>query len=547
MAGNERARRPGATSRAAGVAPPEVVAAVLLLLVPFWGYLHFHRYSALRSESLAIAGALAGVGVLLGLTIQLVRVPMLRALLTAVLLFVSIDLFADISGWHLVLLAALLAGSWFLRTHIHRIAVAVLLAVLVTTVVAGAREDPAIQPARGIARQGQGRRPPLLHLIADEHVGVEGIPTDIPGGSEAKAALIDFYVQHGFRLFTRAYSRYHLTADAIPNALNFSSRDQGLAWLGPGAVTYPAPLKDNAYFNRLAKGGFDIRTYQPGFIDFCGTTGAAPVACFMVPANSVGNVPALSMEWGARTRLIAQHWVANNSSIYDRANTFYDERVRPALAVRHLPAPTWARTTYPLGPASGLRVLQAISQDVRELPDVRGTAFFGHVLLPHAPYMLEGDCRVSALLFSQASQRALRQLHVQAQRGALYQRYWPQLRCLTSRVGTLVAELEARGARDVVVIVHGDHGARIGAPIPPVGQPFTRADFDDFYSTLFAVRAPGIAAGVDSSVVSVPELLDRLSASDFSSITMSSDSAPFVYRTGDEDRPMRVRTPVPAR
>lgn len=330
MAGDERVRHLGTTPRAAGIVPPEVAAAVLVLVVPFWTYLHFHRYSAFRPESLAIAGALAGGGILLGLTIRRVRTPVLRALLTALLLLVSIDLLADIAGWHLVLLAVLLAGSWLLRTHIHRIAVAVLLALLVTTVVAGAREDPAIQPARGTLRHGG--RPPLLHLIADEHVGVEGIPTDIPGGPEAKAALIDFYVQHGFRLFTRAYSRYHLTADAIPNALNFSSRDQGLAWLGPGAVTFPAPLKANAYFDRLSKAGFDVRTYQPGFLDFCGTTGAAPVACFMVPANSVGNVPALSLAWGARTRLIAQHWVANNSSIYDRANAFYDERVRPALA-----------------------------------------------------------------------------------------------------------------------------------------------------------------------------------------------------------------------
>lgn len=545
MAGDEREGRQGTTSRAAAVVPPEVAAAVLLLVVPFWTYLHFHRFSAFRSESLAIAGALAVVGGLLGLTIQRVRVPVLRALLTALLLLFSIDLFADIAGWHLALLAVLLAGSWLLRTHIHRIAVAVLLAVLVTTAVAGAREDPAIQPARGTPRHGA--RPPILHLIADEHVGVEGIPTDIPGGAEAKAALIDFYVQRGFRLFTRAYSRYHLTADAIPNALNFSSRDQGLAWLGPGAVTFPAPLKDNAYFNRLSKAGFDVRSYQPGFLDFCGTTGAAPVACFMVPANSVGNVPVLSLEWGPRARLIAQHWVANNSSLYDRANAFYDERVRPALAARHLPTPTWARTTYPLGPASGLRVLQQISRDVRALPDVRGTVFFGHVLLPHAPYMLDEDCHVSRALFAQPSQRALRQLHVQAQRRALYQRYWPQMRCLTSRVGALVSELEARGARDAVVIVHGDHGARVGAPIPPMGQPFTRDDFDDFYSTLFAIRAPGILAGIDSSVVSIAELLDHYSAGDFSSVMAPSDSAPFVYRTRDEDSPVRVRAPVPAR
>jgi hypothetical protein len=522
-----------------------IAASALALVVPFWNYLHFHRYSPVGSDALAVAGALALAGALIGAVVVRTHAAVARALLTATLLFVSADLFADIGGYHLVVFGVLLVATWLLRVHVLGIVLAVLVAVLLSTIVAGGREAPAVQRANGQPRRGT--RPPLLHLIADEHIGVEGIPAAIPGGVEAKAALTAFYVEHGFRLYTRAYSRYHLTADAIPNALNLSQRDTGGAWLGPGKVTFPAPLTKNAYFDRLSAAGFDVRSYQPGFLDYCGTKGVAPVACFMVPANSVGNLPALSLAWTARTRLLVQHWLANNSSLYALANAFYNERLRPALIARHPPAPDWARTTYPLGPAGGLRILQTIARDIDTLPDLRGTAFFGHVLLPHAPYMLDAGCLVTSMLFDQPSQRELRQLHVSAQRRALYQRYWPQLRCLTARVGALVGQLEARGARDAVVIVHGDHGARIGAPIPPVGQAFTREDFDDFYSTLFAVRAPGIVPGLDSSVVSVGELLAGLAAGDFSQVKVEPDPAPFVFRTGDEDSPRRVRAPIPPR
>jgi len=112
-------------------------------------------------------------------------------------------------------------------------------------------------------------------------------------------------------------------------------------------------------------------------------------------------------------------------------------------------------------------------------------------------------------------------------------------------VGALVSTLEARGARDAVVIVHGDHGARIGAPIRPAGQPFTRQDYDDFFATLFAVRGPGVTPGIDSTVVSIGHLLAELARKDFVMASVSPDAAPAVYRTVDEDTPLRVRTPIP--
>ena len=139
-----------------------MAASALALVVPFWNYLHFHRYSPIGSDALAVAGALALAGALVGMGIVRTHAAVARAILTALLLFVSADLFADIGGHHLVVLGALLAATWLLRVHVHGIVLTVLLAVLLTTVVAGGREAPAVQPATGQPRRGS--RPPLLHL-----------------------------------------------------------------------------------------------------------------------------------------------------------------------------------------------------------------------------------------------------------------------------------------------------------------------------------------------------------------------------------------------
>lgn len=81
-----------------------------------------------------------------------------RAILTALLLYVSADLFADIGGHHLVVLGALLAATWLLRVHVHGIVLTVLLAVSLTTVVAGGREGPRCSRLRASRAAAHGRR-----------------------------------------------------------------------------------------------------------------------------------------------------------------------------------------------------------------------------------------------------------------------------------------------------------------------------------------------------------------------------------------------------
>ena len=57
----------------------------------------------------------------------------------------------------------------------------------------------------------------------------------------------------------------------------------------------------------------------------------------------------------------------------------------------------------------------------------------------------------------------------------------------------------------------------------------TAADFGDLYSAFFAVRATGIAPGIDTTVIATQDLLRYLVNTGFTSTSVPPDSAPTVF------------------
>jgi hypothetical protein len=487
---------------------PAVLAPVLLLIVPFWAFLHFHSYSVFEPAAAAISASLGLVGAALGWCVHRTRNASLAGLVMAGLMFVSADLAFDIGAHHKLVALILVALAWVLRLHLAKILIAMSLAYGASTLALGAQVADRISGEKAV--RALGDQPPLLHLIADEHIGIDGIPTDVRGGAELKADLIAYYVGHGFRLFTKAYSEYSRSVDAIPNAVNFSARPTGFAWFGGDDKYPPGPLTRNLYFDGLARRGYAIRVYEPVFIDFCSATNAPPAFCFAVPANSMLHLPSLHLDWRSEVLVVAAYWVTNESSLYARAAALYNQRLRPALRSWGIAAPPWELSAEGLGPASALALLARLADDIEHAPELRGTALFAHVLLPHSPFLLDENCLGHPRFGKRSDAERSAAEFTPELRREQYERYLPQLRCLTREVTQLTALIDSRSGRDARIIVHGDHGSRIGRP-PSVGAPLTREKFADFYSTLFAIRAPGVAPGVDTSVISMKDLLTRFS------------------------------------
>jgi arylsulfatase A-like enzyme len=92
-----------------------------------------------------------------------------------------------------------------------------------------------------------------------------------------------------------------------------------------------------------------------------------------------------------------------------------------------------------------------------------------------------------------------------------YAQYHDQVRCTFRKFREMLDQLKAAGMfDDAVILVHGDHGSRIGrwaslgVDSKEAQTPQSRLDT---YSTLFAVRAPWIEGGYDPGHSSLPDLV----------------------------------------
>jgi hypothetical protein len=121
-------------------------------------------------------------------------------------------------------------------------------------------------------------------------------------------------------------------------------------------------------------------------------------------------------------------------------------------------------------------------------------------------------------------------------RALYYDRYIAQVHCLYRRLDSLMEAVErSRFSARFVVILHGDHGARLGLRYPKrgSGSAMTAIDYRDNYATLFAVRAKGANALYRSDVRSVQELFGTFvrNGFDFSALDRQYVDAPYIYIT----------------
>ena len=172
---------------------------------------------------------------------------------------------------------------------------------------------------------------------------------------------------------------------------------------------------------------------------------------------------------------------------------------------------------YSLSTLSSDRQFQRIRDEVPQI--VAGDYRLHHLILPHFPYVLRADCSLRDVRDWQNYDSFLAEGFNSAEtRRDKYRLYFAQLQCLYLRLETFMQELRANGLlENAVVLLHGDHGSRITVNHPPntALTLITASDLVDSYATLFAVRAPGLAAGVDRTKMSIQKLFPALIASGF--------------------------------
>ncbi len=499
-------------------------APALLVLAPFAAYVRYHDYPLGRPEVLLCAALLLAFGLAVSGLIAL-RPLTLRPSLIALLLAIFVDmqfdaelaslermsgLFEDRTAWPgprsvslagLYLLFAI--ATWVLRRHLGTIVGVTFAVIIATTLLLPGPRVPIGERLASGQRLASGERPaadlpPLVHIVLDEHIGIDGVPREVPGGAELRRELSAFYQRYGFTLFPRAFSRYAHTNNSLANMLNGTASDRDGAFIEtPGRELV---LTENAWFRALEDRGYRIRVYQSDYMDFCRAGEVALASCFVYPSNSISSLAEAEIGAAAKARVVLSTYLMT-SSFYEGVRWFYIYRLRPRLA-RLILLPEWDWERDHVGTLAALPVLDRLAAEVARAPD--GTAFFAHLLVPHDPYTFDAECRLKRdvgawLARHRVSPPAPVQNSAES-RARRYALYFGQVRCVHRKLAALFEAMRQQGVFErATVVVQGDHGSRISLvdPAPENAHRLSAGDLVDNFSTLFAVRKPDLAPGVE--------------------------------------------------
>lgn len=490
-----------------------LVAAPLMLLGPFINMLIYNSYTSLRWELLIAGGTIVAVGLIAG-AVAALRPETLGPVVTLLLLVAFLDLVsAEIQVAHYLLIAGLtaskqllaaaivLAGAlacWVLRQNLSIILTVVFgIFILSTLFIHEHRYDL----GAFFERPGEADKalPPIVHIVLDEHIGIEGLPADVPGGAELKDDVMAFYDKYGFSLHGGAFSHSSRTTHSLAAMFNgqsypdaataFEQTDSGLR------------LKRNAWFDRLEERGYRIRIYQNSWLDYCDQRRRAIAYCYRFWAHSIKLLEGVDLSPLVKARYILRAYVINSG-----------------LVLATLPYFDFEGTS--IGAFASAEVLDLIAQDLQK--NRRGFAVFAHLLIPHYSYVFGEGCKPKQDLdtwferFDRASLASHPDLPRQGNdtdsRERRYTAYIPQVRCLYLLLGRFFAKLAEEGLwTDALILIHSDHGSRI-ARIEPSLQNRDRLspqDLTDHFSSLFAVRTPNRKGRYDTRMRSIQALFSE--------------------------------------
>ena len=258
-------------------------AILLILVLPFIEFVYTNSFVFEWVTATVVAGCIA---LALAITVLLARYAnrVVRALVLSALLMLFLDVRADIID-ALGLLALLVAVGcfvviWALHMNAGKVLIVmfgVILVFVFSLPVLPRFEDFAA--ARPPAHDRPGELPTYVHIILDEHMGVEALDDAIAGQRDLKRATKRLFADNGFRLFGRAYSEYFYTRDSLSAAFNAYSGDKPDQFYKRRKASLNRVTQNN-YLRDLFAAGYEIRVYQSSFLDYCAAATDIVHECF---------------------------------------------------------------------------------------------------------------------------------------------------------------------------------------------------------------------------------------------------------------------------
>jgi hypothetical protein len=480
----------------------DLLAPPLILLTPFISFINHNDYSYSLPELWLCVAGLVALGLLCSIVMALGG-TWLRVLGTAALLMLFVDLqFEEFDTlprlWVLGCGIGMLLLCGLMREHLSRITTPVFATMLAASLVfsGGSKGGSAqVQARRSDAQEMPRPAPPvMIHLIFDEFIGIEGIPPEAAGGNAVRHSLRSFLVENGFQVFGRAYSRFHRTDNAIPNTLNYASVPEETHFIEGDRKL----LKENRYFREMNARGYLIHVYQPDYIDFCARSEFPIASCRTFPSD-IKPLEALQLSTTAKAELILRNF-GDLSEIGHTGAWYYRRGMRKAVSYGYF-SPEWIPGSLHVWSAGGLEIFDIVARDVANAAP--GDLYFAHLPTPHSPYVYDRNCN-------------LRPPHDWVDRPdrvprlERYRLYLEQVECIHNKL-QYAFDLwrHAKVFDRAKIIIHGDHGSRLYLTEPTVDHrdELQKSDYVDSFSTLLAVKAPGLEPKYDGHIVAIQDAL----------------------------------------
>ena len=512
--------RAAATDRDAAL---RIAAWAAVLIGSLFNLLNHNEYPALSGE---VGIVLLGVALLAGLlgAVHRLAMPRLSFLFTGLLAGLAADLNALPAGVVLACAAAGAAAAWLREEIVLKLIACAFLGVAVFQLI-GLHWRPAepVSLVGGAEAPARGERPALVHIVFDAYLGLEGMAADEAAFGALRREHQAFFLRHGFRVYEGAYSPHRNTVNSLPQLFSF------------GAFPLPTrpvrrQLPPAPYFRMLHARGYRTHVLQTDFIDLCGTQQVAD--CVTFRGADLSSVHGTELPVSGRAAAIA----ATFASMAVIPSALANAASRAWSALSGEPHRDLDRRVYlfPLASLKASRSFEAALERARP-----GHAYVAHFLMPHDPFALDAECRVLPKAQWTWQEEPL-------PRENRDRRYADQVRCALKRLDAMLDALARSPAgEDAIVIVNGDHGSRVNDAIPEAGgPPVSVRDYAMSYSTLFAVRAPGIAAGVAPGRAPIEALLGGFAGSGFRAAPPAGEADPHVFLANRAWVPRR-KVPLP--
>ncbi len=494
----------------------------LILIAPFLNFLEFIDYPLLAGESLTILLGLLLLSFLL-FAFAPVESYLLRCLLYTIIIAITFD-FSSLpflpaaanSSATLLSVFIVLIFLWLLRKNMTLLLFVMFLSVNMSTLMMPLVKQ--LPPLEGrvntIALADSEALPNIVHLYLDEHIGIEGIPQDLPDGKALAQDLKDFFRANDFQTFGGAHSSYLRSMYSISAMFNFNNSPQNLREnLTKVDDVNPISfeIKSNAYFKNLHEQGYNINVYQSNFMRFCDPLYVREKDCLIYQHDALDEKVIAYLSFGKRVKLL-WYTFARRQPIVNKL--FFSLYYLSSIDGEPPEKPLLLDLFASVGAMSVPSVIDKITQDVTTSNG--GNLYFAHLLIPHSPYTWDAQCQLVEPIYTWGGPTVHTEFSTKeayliskTKWSDFYRAYFKQVRCNKLKLQQLFTSMKNAGKfENSIIIIHSDHGSRIAENEPVYAESHTVSsrDIQDGFSTLFAIKIPGEPASYDPDVKSLNKI-----------------------------------------